>query len=138
VWKLLPLLSITLAIVAGFALQRRHAARSVNAHAAHARIAAELAGTITDPEVASAWIVICDALARGWLAGAAEVDRLHAELARGGGVQLAEEVSIDLDDEAPGDRVLLYHIGFEPNHRSCPRAAFLHELARLAAALTGP
>jgi hypothetical protein len=94
-----------------------------------AEAAQELAASIEDADVRDAWPMVCDAVAHGWLDDPAELAR---RLRAGGGMQLMEEASIDIDDETPaGDRVLLYHAGFDPPRRTCPLAAFLAALDRL-------
>ena len=107
-----------------------------SAAAARADVARALGETIADPEVRSAWDVVCDALRQGWLADAGDVAALAAELERGDTRRLMEEASIGPDDDAPaGDRVALHHVGLVPEHRSCPRGLLVADLGRLAAAL---
>ena len=122
-----------LATTVRFATGRERRARERDDEAARRR--AELAGTITasidDPEVRDAWRMVCDALARGARFEPAE---LAARLRAGDGMQLLEEASIDIDDETPDrDRVLVYHAGFDPPNRTCPRSRFLAALEQLAA-----
>jgi hypothetical protein len=96
-----------------------------------ADIAVAMTGLLDDPEVRDAWPMVCDAIANGWLDDPLELAR---RLRAGGGMQLMEETAIDIDDETPGgDRVLVYHAGFDPPRRTCPLAAFLAALDRLDA-----
>jgi hypothetical protein len=106
----------------------RFAAQADRLRRADAALA--ITGSLADPEVRDAWPLVCDAIAHGWLDHPAD---LAARLRAGGGMQLMEEAAIDIDDEAPaGDRVLVYHAGFDPPRRTCPLEPFVAAIDRLA------
>ncbi len=103
----------------------READRRRRADAAEA-----VTASIADREVLDVWPMVCDAIAHRGLDEPAELAR---RLRAGSGMQLMEEAAIDIDDEAPaGDRVLVYHAGFDPPRRTCPLAPFLAAIDRLA------
>jgi hypothetical protein len=132
-------LGAVIAMVAAWQLiaarDRRSRFAVESARRRRADIAEAMTASLEDSDVRQAWPMVCDAIAHGWLDEPAELAR---RLRTGGGMQLMEEAMIDIDDEAPaGDRVLLYHAGFEPPRRTCSLTAFLAALSRLVDELAG-